>query len=213
MVKNIFSIVNRRKMSKPRKAILGSLLLLPQVCDDVAIIAHPDDFYDEANARIYRNVLEMRDTGKPVDPMLLVSDLRNKGIFEAVGGAAYIAEIVDAVPTAAHAEYYAEIVRKKGMLRSLIFASTDIIRDAYDPTAEADEVLSQAEQGIFSVLENRSQSEVQNISDVLIESLKRIDAKMQHDHAAGGLETGVRCVRRFNRRVAQVRTDYPCRPT
>ena len=89
------------------KAVLGSLLLDPLLCDDVALILRADDFYADANQKLYRNLLALNDEGKRIDVTLLVERLKHAGEFEAIGGAAYLAEIAQSVPYAANAAYYA----------------------------------------------------------------------------------------------------------
>ena len=172
------------------KAVLGSILLLPEVYDEVALIVRPHDFYDDANQILFEHLMQMHDLGIQIDPMLLVERLRSADQYEKVGGAAYLAEIGSIVPTAAHAEYYARIVAEKAVLRSLIHASTDILKDAYDPTADPREMLSKAEEKVFGILESRGTGQVSKIGDVLQESLDRVDARMDQQHAFGGLETG-----------------------
>ncbi|TWT47664.1 replicative DNA helicase [Botrimarina hoheduenensis] len=173
------------------QAVLCSLMLLPEVCDDVALQVRPDDFLDDANRRIYTHLLNMHEQGNAIDTMLLIQRLRDSGEYEAVGGAPYLAQIASAVATAAHAEYYAKIVREKSTLRALIGASTDILQEAYDPTVEPREALSRAEERVFGILENKGEGQLTNIREVLHDSLARIDARMQDDHAFGGLETGL----------------------
>ena len=172
------------------KAVLGSILILPVVFDEVALVLRPHDFYDDANRTLFEHLLQMHDAGQQLDPMLLVERLRTADQYELIGGAAYIAELGGVVPTAAHAEYYAKIVADKAVLRSLIHAGTDILHDAYDPTADTREMLSKAEEKVFGILESRGTGELNKISDVLHESLVRLDARMDKDHAAGGIETG-----------------------
>lgn len=172
------------------RAVLGSLLLLPEVCDEVALIIRPDDFYDDAHARIYRQIVALHESGRPVDPLLVVEKLKDSGDHDAVGGAAYLLELTQEIATAAHAEHFARIVRDKAVLRSLIHAGTDIIQEASDPTAEAREMLARAEERVFRILDAKGENNVSSIRDVLHESLARIDARMQHQHAYGGLETG-----------------------
>ncbi|QDU87802.1 Replicative DNA helicase [Pirellulimonas nuda] len=172
------------------RAVLGSLLLLPEACDEVALILRADDFYDDAHARVFRHMLAMHEAGKQIDPMLLVQKLRDAGEFESIGGAAGFAELAESVATAAHAEYYAQIVREKATLRALIHASADILKDSYEPAVEARHMLASAEEKIFSILDSKGKSQVKPISDVLKESLNRLDARMQNEHASGGLETG-----------------------
>jgi replicative DNA helicase len=174
------------------RGVLGSILLLPIVCDDVALVVRAEDFYDDANQVIYSHLREMHDEGRRIDITLLVERLRSKGDFERVGGAAYLAEILQSVPTAANAAHYAEIVKSKATLRALIHSSTEILRDAYDETEDAQEMLSRAEQKIFSILDTQGAGDLANIRDILQTAMVRIDARMKQDHASGGVETGFR---------------------
>src|SRR5262245_25012039 len=93
------------------RGVLGSILLLPIVCDDVALILHPDDFYDDAHKTLYTHLRSMHDEGRRIDTTLLVERLRGQGDFERIGGAPFLAEVLQSVPTAANATYYAQIVK------------------------------------------------------------------------------------------------------
>src|SRR6476661_6633233 len=170
--------------------VLGSIVLLPDVLDDVVMILRPDDFYDDAHRKLFVHMTALHETGKKIDDTLLVSRLKTAGDFEAVGGAAYLSKVVNAVPNAAHATYYAEIVREKATFRSLIYAATEILRDAYDESQEANHLLSQSEQKIFSILDKRSDSAVQSIRDVVLDAMERLDARMSGSHTAGGCDFG-----------------------
>ena len=128
------------------KGVLGSILLDPNLADDVATIVRPDDFYAEANQKLYASLLAMHDEGRRIDATLLLERLHSTGDLEAVGGAAYLAEVVHSVPYATNAVYYAGIVRDKATLRSLIHASTEILRDAYEPTLDPAELVGRAEE-------------------------------------------------------------------
>jgi replicative DNA helicase len=172
------------------RAVLGSMLLLPDVSDDVALALRGDDFYDEAHRRLYQHMRAMHDEGRKLDLTLLVERVKTAGDLEFVGGMAYLAEIMQSVATAAHAVYYAEIVRNKATLRSLIHSSTEILREAYDGSLDAREMLARAEQKIFSILDTRSGGELDDIGSILQDALVRIDARMKKEHAVGGLETG-----------------------
>lgn len=170
--------------------VLGSILLMPDVCDDVALAVRPDDFYDDANRRLFDQMLQMHDAGVKIDVTLLVDRLKMAGEFEAVGGAAYLYKVSQCVPNAAHARYYARIVQEKATLRSLIDASTDILRDAYDAQREPKHLLSEAEQRIFSILDSRGSSTLSNIRDILHEAMDRIEARMKGEHVTGAVDTG-----------------------
>ncbi len=174
------------------RGVLGSILLLPTICDDVALILRAEDFYDDAHRILYTHIRELHDAGRRIDTTLLVERLKTAGQYEAVGGAARLAEVLQSVPTAANATHYAEIVKDKATLRALIHSSTEILRDAYGGSLEAREMLASAEQKIFAILDHRGAGQLSNIRDVLQEAMVRIDARMRNEHAIGGIETGFR---------------------
>jgi replicative DNA helicase len=167
------------------KGVLGSILLDPQMCDDVALILRAEDFYAEANQKLFGHMLELHDTGGRIDTTLLVERLKQAGDLEAVGGAAYLAEVLQSVPVAAHAVYYANIVRDKAMLRDLIHSSTEILREAYDPTLESRDMLGRAEEKIFRIHDARSSDLVSSMHDVLVEAFVQIDHRLEHGGATG----------------------------
>ena len=160
------------------KGVLGSLLLDPQMCDEVALLLKESDFYADANQRLNRNLLAMHDQGKRIDITLLVERLKQEGEYEAIGGAAYLAEVAQSVPYAANAAYYAEIVRNKATVRELIHASTEILRDAWDPTYDPKELLTHAEEKIFGVHDRRSSDRITDIDTLLTEAFAHIDDRL-----------------------------------
>ena len=167
------------------RGVIGSLLLDPDLCDDVAMIVRPDDFYAEAHEKLYALLLAMHDDGGRIDSTLLIERLHSSGDLEVVGGAAYLAEVVHSVPHAANAVYYAKIVRDKATLRSLIHASTEILRDAYEPTIAPGEMVGRAEEVIFAVHDKRSNDQITSAHDLMIEAFDRIDARLEHREGVG----------------------------
>ena len=119
------------------KGVLGSILLLPEVCDEVALIVRPADFYDEANQKLFAHMQAIHDAGRKVDLTLLIERLHTSGDFELVGGAGYLAEIARSVPYASNAMHYAGIVREQADLRRLRLASEDLMRGVYSGTGAA----------------------------------------------------------------------------
>lgn len=170
--------------------VLGSIMLNPDVCDDIALLLRADDFYDDANRRLFEHMLAMHDAGQKIDTTLLVERLKTAGDFERIGGAAYLARTFQSVPNYAHASYYAKVVGEKATFRSLIDASTEILRDAYDEAHDAKQLLSQSEQKIFAILDQRGSGNVDSIRDILHEAIDRIDARMRGEHILGGVESG-----------------------
>ncbi len=167
------------------RGVIGSVLLDPDMCDEVVLLLRPDDFYSQANQTLYSQIVAMHDEGSRIDTMLLIERLKQAGDLDAVGGAAYLAEVVQSVPVAAHATYYAKIVRDKAMLRSLIHASTEILRDAWDPTLESKELLARAEEKVFAIHDRQSADQVSPMHDVLLQAFEQIDARLKEGHATG----------------------------
>ena len=170
--------------------VLGSIMLNPDVCDDVTLLLRVNDFYDDANRKLYEHMMGMHDAGHKLDLTLLVERLKQAGDFERIGGTAFLAKTFQSVPNYAHAVYYAKIVCEKATFRALIDASTEILRDAYDESNESKHLLSQAEQKIFGILDGRVTSAVSPISDILHQAMDRMEARMQGVHTTGGVETG-----------------------
>jgi len=191
-VKITTEILDRQPPSnlEAEKGVLGSMLLMPEVCDEVALILRTEDFYDEANRKLYENMAEMHDSGRKIDLMLLVERLQASNDLEAIGGAAYLEEVFNSVANAAHAKYYAEIVRDKATLRSLIQASTEILRGAYEGDDDANELLNKSEQTIYSIKDHRDSGSVLSMDKMMQGALDRLDARLRGDQSLDGVDTG-----------------------
>jgi replicative DNA helicase len=172
------------------KGVLGSLLLDPELCDEVALLLRSVDFYSCPHQTLFAHLLAMHNDGVRIDVTLLNERLKKCNDLEAIGGLAYLAEVADSVPTAANATYYAQIVRDKATLRSLIHASTEILRDAYDQSLEARDMLGRAEEKVFRILEDQGTGDLAPLEDVLHEALSRIDARLEKGGGIGGMPTG-----------------------
>jgi replicative DNA helicase len=172
------------------KGVLGSILLLPEVVDDVALAVRAEDFYDDAHQRLFEHMVALHDSGRPVDVTLLIERLKDHSHYDLVGGLAYVSELVHAVPHAASAVYYAEIVKDKAMKRALILGSTEILREAYDETLPAREMINRAEEKIFSIMDRKGTGDLSTIRDVLLQAMDRINARMDHAQPLGGVPTG-----------------------
>src|SRR5712692_5405756 len=127
------------------RCVLGSMLRDNGVIGDVLQILRDENFYLDAHQKIFRGIIALYDRGNPVDLVMLAELLKEQKQIEDIGGYGYLGELWDAAPTAANAEYYARIVRDKAVVRYLIHASTEILRDAYDQVMPADELLEAAE--------------------------------------------------------------------
>ena len=172
------------------RGVLGSILLLPDACDEVALILRPEDFYDDANAKIFAHLLAMYEAGGRIDSTLLIERLRTANVLDDVGGVAYLIELSQAVPHAAHAVYYSQIVKDKAILRSLIYTSTQSLISAYVPGASAQETISQAAERISAIAEERSAGDLEAIGFVAQEVLSDVERRAKQGSSVAGLETG-----------------------
>jgi replicative DNA helicase len=174
-------------------SVLGSMLRDNGVIGDVIQILRPENFYSDHHIKIYQGVVALYDRGHPVDLVTLAEHLKEQKQVEDIGGYAYLAKLWDAAPTAANAEYYARIVRDKALVRHLIHASTEVLRDAYDQALPADELLEQAERKILDIAQMGITGQTHTLQEALAEAYDRLDSRGQRDHMSiSGLPTGYR---------------------
>ena len=164
------------------RGVIGSVLRDNQVLSDLLQIIRPDNFYFDAHQKLFTVILELYNNGKPVDLVILHEALKQRKQLEDIGGASYLAELWDAAPTAANAEYYARIVREKALIRNLIHTSTELLRDAYDGVTGADELLGQAERRILEIAEKGTTGETFTLERTLTETFDRIDERAGKSH-------------------------------
>ncbi len=177
------------------RALLGSILLDNHVLDDVADLLRADDFYRDSHQRVYRAILRLHDSGTHgFDPVTVKEALEKQNELKDIGGDDYLMELLESVPHSGHAQYYSKIIRAKAIQRRLISACTDILRDAYDETFETEDLLNQAEQQIFAILEQQEAGSKIELQEILIEAFQRIEARLELRGAISGLSTGFRAL-------------------
>lgn len=174
------------------RSVLGSMLRDNGVIGDVIQIVRTESFYSDAHQKIFEAMTKgLYDKGHPVDLITLANVLQEQKHIEDIGGYPYLAELWDAAPTAANAEYYARIVRDKALVRHLIHAGTEILRDAYDQAQPADELLEGAERKILDIAQMGTTGQTYTLEEALQQAYDRIDARSGKDEfAISGLSTG-----------------------
>lgn len=172
------------------KAVLGSIFLSTDALIDAMEYLDPDDFYKRANQIMFQAMVELNDNDQAVDGITVTDALKNQNNLENVGGYQYIAELANAVPTAANVTYYAKIVKDKAILRRLIQTATNIVTDSYNTDDDVTTVLDNAERDIMNVAEDRNQSGFKPIKDVLNTAFNKIDELSQEGETVTGLSTG-----------------------
>lgn len=156
------------------RALLGSAMLNAAVLDDVQGSLWEEDFYSDANRKIYEAMLELHRDGKPIDGVTVAAHLESLGHLDRIGGPSYLGQVLEAVGHASHAEYYAGLVTSKAKLRDIIQISGKAAQDAY-AGADSGEIIAEAETGLHAILERDAGIAV-SISDVLVELLARMDS-------------------------------------
>jgi len=172
--------------------VLGSLMLEPKLCDQVATILKAEDFYGEHHRSIYRHLLALYDEQRAVDVSLLLDRLRASGEIERVGGAAYLAKVLQSVAVAAHAVYYAQIVREKAHRRRVILAASSMLREAYDESAPIEDVISDCEVALQNIPTGEFAGEPVEFARALDDASLAVDEIFMRKRAAGvmvGLES------------------------
>jgi len=148
-------------------------------------------FYREANRRIFRAMARLYGRGEVIDVVTLSDELKSAGDLEAAGGMAYLARLVDAVPTAANIEYHCNILRDKATLRQLIESATEIIQDAYHAGGgDIDETLDQAEQRIFRIAQAAQRGGFVWIKEILWPTFERIEELQRNPETVTGVASG-----------------------
>ena len=165
--------------------LLASMMLDKEMVGQVVQIVDREAFYQADHQIVYDVLVKLYEQNRPTDPVIVREELAKRQLLEEVGGTAYLMQIIGTVPSAAHGAHYATIVREKGMLRQLIAASNDILRDAYGPHEQADIVLDKAEKRIFEIAEKKVSGAMVSMESVLHEVFEMIENRGQR-----GIETG-----------------------
>lgn len=172
------------------QSVLGAILLDNASMAKAMEILTEDDFYRTAHRKIYTAMLDLSEHGEVIDQITLTEHLKIKGELESVGGSAYLAELVQVVPTAANIKYHCRIVRDKALLRGLISTSTEVISRGYDGTASVDDLLDYAERSVFSLAQGKLGRSFSRLKDIIKESLDLVDTLHKRGKAVTGVPTG-----------------------
>jgi replicative DNA helicase len=175
------------------QSVLGGLLLDESAWDRVADRIGSEDFYQHAHKVIFEAVGQLIDANRPPDLVTLAENLERQGRLEEVGGTAYLASLANNTPTAANIAHYAQVVRERALLRSLITAATEISEDAFNPGARSvADILDNAEQRIFSIADESSQRRegFSPLRELMLEGMNRLDELYHQNDPLTGLPTG-----------------------
>lgn len=172
------------------KSIIGAILLDQDSLTSIVQVLAPEHFYKQAHSDIYAAVFDLYEKREPIDLVTLTARLKSKGLFDKIGGAAYLADLASNVPTASNIAQYARIVRDHFIKRQLISAAAKISQSAFDETGDIRKILDETEQTIFSLSQQQLRQNFMPIRDALAESFDRLDELHKRAGGLRGVSTG-----------------------
>ena len=172
------------------ESVLGGVLLDPDALDRVIEVMSAADFYRDAHRTIFETMLALSERGEPIDLITLSDALKARGQLPQVGGATFLAELGDKVPSAANVAHYARIVRDKAVLRSLIRVSGEIVGRCYDSQDDIEQFLDEAERLIYDVSEQRIRPAFFKVGDMIMDTIKTVEQLYERKEMVTGVPTG-----------------------
>ena len=176
--------------NEAEQSVLGAVLLDNAALNRAIEVIVSEDFYRSAHQTIYDAMLTLSEQNEPVDQITLTEHLKSIGELENIGGAAYIAELVHVVASAANIRYHCKIVHDKAMLRGLIRTATDVVTRGYEGTTQTEELLDYAEREVFRLAQGKLGRAFAPVSDVIKESVEIVDRLFQRKERITGVATG-----------------------
>lgn len=178
-------------------ALLGSILVDREIMGTVSEIVKPNDFYASFHETIFQALFALHERGEPLDKITLAEELKQRGLLDKIGGLAYLTSLMDTVPTAASAEYYARIVHEKATLRKLIHAGTQITQIGYEAEEDVEGAVDRAEQIVYDVGQGTASRTFIPVANLLVETFQRIDHRYHQGGDQTGLTSGFRDIDQF----------------
>jgi len=172
------------------EAVLGALMLDNEALSDTIDILKPEYFYKMEHQKIFDAIIVLFNESKPVDILTIIEQLKKSGELESIGGAFYITQLTNNVASSANTEYHARIIVEKFIQRSLIQISSTIIKDSFDETIDVFDLLSNAEQELFSVTEGSLRKSYSKMSELISSAINNIEELKNKEDGLSGVPSG-----------------------
>lgn len=173
------------------EAVLGAMLIEHEAATIALQMLKPDDFYRPAHRNIFETLYDLYERDNPLDLITVENELRDQGLLDTVGGPGYLADLTRSVSSAASVDYHAQIISEKAIKRNLILNCNEIIKNAYDTTSDAYDVLDTAEQRIFDISNTKSRAQATKIGDVLKDTLAHLEDLRGKPAGVTGVPSGL----------------------
>ncbi len=172
------------------QSVLGAILLDKDAMVDVAEFLRPNHFYKEAHEKIFAAMLTLYESHEPIDVVSVTAQLKSDGTLKAVGGASYLSDLLNIVPTSAHAERYGRIIQENNTKRQLVEVGARITEFAFKDEGSAASIVDEAEQQIFAISQQATRRDFIPIKDALASSFDRLDELHKRAGGLRGVPTG-----------------------
>ncbi|MBL0713023.1 MAG: replicative DNA helicase, partial [Desulfosarcina sp.] len=172
------------------ESLISAVLIDNSTLLEVIEVLAPEDFYRTAHQRIFTAMTDLFSRSEPVDLITLTNKLRENGQLEEIGGAAYLARLLDTAPVAANAEHYARIVHDKACLRRLIETSHQIVQKCFEDRGDIDDLLDFAEHSVFEIAENKIRKSFHPLSELIDSNIDQLEERQGNRTLITGVATG-----------------------
>lgn len=172
------------------QSVVGSMIMDRDAITTASEILTKDDFYYQQYGAIFEAIVEMYNSGKPVDPITLHNKLQEKDVPAEVASLEFIGDVVAAIPVSVNVASHANIVRDKALLRQIIRVNQQIENDCYTGKESVESILDKTEHDIFTLVQNHGNSEYVPIREVVMNAIHKIEQASKHKGAVTGIPTG-----------------------
>ncbi len=173
------------------EAVLGAMLIEHGAATIALQMLKPTDFYKTANRHIFETLSNLFERDNPLDLLTVETELKDNNLLDVCGGPTYLSDLTRSVSSSANIEYHSQIIIEKAIKRNLILASNDVIKDAYDTTSDAYDVLDSAEQRIFDLSNQKSRSTAIPVEKLLKDTLSYLEDLRGKDYGITGVPSGL----------------------
>ena len=171
-------------------SVIGALMIEKDAYGTVADLLRPEVFYKDQNRMVFEAIRELASKDQPIDVMTVGEKMKTQGTLEKAGGLVYLADLSRRVASAAHLRYHAQIIAQKATARDLIAMAAQIEEKAYDETQDIDDLMQEAEAGIFEITQRSQKRDVTQIDPVIEEAFKRMEKAAQNTGSISGIPSG-----------------------
>lgn len=172
------------------EAVLGALLLEPEVVPDVLDQLQSDCFYKDIHKKIYEAITVLSGRNDPVDIFTVSDELSKRGELEEVGGLAYLSQLSTKIGAAAHVEYHTKVLLQKFLQRELIAISYRVQKAAFDDSLPVDDLIDTAEEEVFTLAQRNVRNETKPILSVINRAVEQIEVNQKREDGLSGVPSG-----------------------